>query len=171
MDVVVTPAMRTVIEHVAELGPRWGLHRETCAVHGLLYLAGQPLGAVEISQALTLDREATQRAIVDLADWRMSQTLSDGRITTSSEPWDLLFAAMDERRRREIEPARIAFEQALAGARSDGTPPSVVRRIAGLHRLVRDLSAVGRQVGGMSSRTLTHMTGFAGRALRVLGRA
>jgi DNA-binding transcriptional regulator GbsR (MarR family) len=170
MTIDISPAMRTVIDHVADLGPRWGLHRDTCAVHALLFLEGKPLSASDISTALMMGTEATQFAITDLVEWRMAQIGSDARLTTSDEPWDLLFAAMEERRRREIEPARLAFETALKGAHSDGTSRSVRNRIAGLHSLVCDLSALGSQVGRMSSRTLTNMTGFAGRALRALGR-
>jgi DNA-binding transcriptional regulator GbsR (MarR family) len=170
MNLEITPAMRNVVDHIAELGPRWGLSRDTCAVHALLYLAGKPLSASDISAALTMDAQATQFAIDDLADWRMVRIDTDARLTTSDEPWDLLFAAMDERRRREIEPARLAFDLALQGARTDGTPRSVQNRIAGLHALVCDLSALGNQVGTMSSRTLANMTGFASRALRALGR-
>lgn len=170
MNLVVTPAMRTVIDHVGDLGSRWGLRSDTCAVHAMLYLAGQPMSAPELSTTLAVDADAIQLAITDLLEWRVVRMGSDGRLTTSTEAWDLLFAAMEERRRREIEPARCAFEQAMKSARVDGTPRVIQHRIAGLHGLVLDLSALGNQVGRMSSRTLTTMTGFASRALRAFDR-
>jgi DNA-binding transcriptional regulator GbsR (MarR family) len=169
MTLVVTPAMGTIINHIGGLGPRWGLGRETCAVHALLYLAGRSLSLKEIGSALDMDEKVLALAVVDLVDWRMAHVATDGRLSTSDEPWNLLFAAMEERRRRELEPALAAFQSALGTAAADGTPPLVQQRIRGLHDLVCDLSVLGKQAGRLSSRTLASMTGIAGRLLRTIG--
>lgn len=165
----VTPSMRAVIAHLGEVGPRWGVRRETCAVHALLYLAGRPLDRGAIASALGLDLPTTEAAIADLLDWKMAERLPSGCIGTNGQPWDLLAAAFEERRRREIEPALRAFSAAVRDAQRDGTPPVVVSRITALFDLVKDVSAITGQFGRLSSRTLMRLVSLGGRASRLIG--
>jgi DNA-binding transcriptional regulator GbsR (MarR family) len=165
----VSPAMRAVIAHFEDLGPRWGLRRETCAVHALLYLAGRPMRVAEVAQSLGLDAAATATAIDDLVAWRMARRTAGGFVIAGGEPWDLLFSALEERRRREIAPALDALTRAARTAERDGTPPDASRRIRDLLDLVRDLAAIGERVDLLSSRTLTRLVSFGGRAARIFG--
>ena len=89
----VSPAMRAVIEHLQELGPRWGLERDTCAAHAVLYLVGRPMAKGDLARCLGLDEPATEAAIEDLVGWRMARRTPAGLVGASGEPWDLLFAA------------------------------------------------------------------------------
>src|SRR5262245_46241210 len=100
---VISPAMHAVIDHLQELGPRWGLKRETCAVHAVLYLVGRAATKSDLAQSLGLDEPAIEAAVDDLIGWRMAHRTPAGLVSASGEPWDLLFAAVEERRRREIE--------------------------------------------------------------------
>lgn len=160
-----TPSMRSVIAHFEELGPRWGLKSETCAAHVLLYLVGRPLSRAELAAALSWDEPTVQAAIEDLVGWRMARQTRDGVAATGGKPWDLLFAAFEERRRREIEPA----VQVLARAARDGTSRGAVQRIRDLHDLARDLSHLAERVGQFSSTTLTRLVGLGGRFARIIG--
>jgi DNA-binding transcriptional regulator GbsR (MarR family) len=169
MTMAVSPAMRTVIEHFQELGPRWGLKRETCAAHALLYLAGRPMRDVDLAQCLGLDEAATAAAIDDLVSWRMARRTGAGLVGASGEPWDLLFSALEERRRREIAPALNALTKAARAAERDGTPPATLRRIRDLLDLVRDLSAISGQIDVFSSKTLTRLVSLGGRVSRIFG--
>jgi DNA-binding transcriptional regulator GbsR (MarR family) len=165
----ISPAMRAVIAHFEGLGPRWGLRRETCAAHVLLYLAGRPMRAAEVAQGLGLDAAATATAIDDLVGWRMARRTAAGFVIAGGEPWDLLFSALEERRRRELAPALDALTRAAEAAGRDGTPPDTSRRIRGLLDLVRDLAAIGGRVDLLSSRTLTRLVSLGGRAARIFG--
>jgi DNA-binding transcriptional regulator GbsR (MarR family) len=168
-SIVVTSAMLLVVEHFRDLGPRWGLNRETCAAHALLYLCGRPLSPAEIADGLRLDAAVAGVAIDDLIEWRMAVRRGDGLISTSGEPWDLMFAAMEERRRRELAPALVALAAAAKSAAADGTQFAVAGRIHSLVALVQDLAALGEQVGQLSSKSLARLVGFGGRFSRVLG--
>jgi DNA-binding transcriptional regulator GbsR (MarR family) len=165
----VTPSMRTVVAHFAELGPRWGVKSETCAAHVLLYLAGRAMTPAALAAALEWDEARAQSALDDLIGWGMARRTHEGVIAAGGEPWDLLFAALEQRRRREIEPAMQVLAQAMRSAARDGTPRAVAQRIRGLHELARDLSVIAERVGRFSSTTLTRLVGLGGRFARIVG--
>lgn len=164
-----SPAMQDVIAHFAELGPRWGLKAETAAAHTLLYLAGTPMSRAALAATLQWDEATAQAAIDDLVGWRMARRTRDGVMATGGKPWDLLFAAFEERRRREIEPAVQALAQAMRSAAHDGTPAGAAQRIRDLHALARDLAAIAARVGQFSSSTLTRLVGLGGSLSRIIG--
>ncbi len=165
----ITPAMRAVIAHVQELGPRWGLKRDTCAAHAVLYLVGRPMTTADLAQCLGLSDSDAEAAIEDVIGWRMARRTPAGLVGATGEPWDLLFAAFEERRRREIAPALEMLTTAARMAQRDGTPRGAAQRIRSLLELVRDLATLGDQVGRLSSKTLARLVGLGGRVSRFLG--
>ena len=68
----ITPSMRSVIAHFAEVGPRWGVRGETSAAHVLLYLTGRPMTRAELAAALgwTRRRPRLRSAISSAGAWR-----------------------------------------------------------------------------------------------------
>jgi len=165
----VSPSMQSVITHFADLGPRWGLRSETCAAHVLVYLVGRPMTRPDIAACLGWDEGTAQAAIDDLVGWRMAQRTRDGLISTSGKPWDLLSAAFEERRRREIEPAVRVLADAAKAATRDGTPHGSAQRIRSLLELARDLSTIAQRVGQLSSSTMTRLLSIGGRVSRIIG--
>ena len=161
--------MRSVIAHFEDLGPRWGLKGETCAAHVLLYLTGRSMTRAELAATLGWDDAKAEAAIADLIGWRMARRTRDGVMATGGKPWDLLFAAFEERRRREIEPAVQVLAQAAKAAGGDGTPRDARQRIRDLHDLARDLSTIAERVGQLSPGTLTRLVGLGGRFARIIG--
>ena len=165
-----TPAMRSVVQYFEALGPRWGLQPSSCAVHALIYLVGRPMTAEDVVAALGYDLTATRAAFDDLISWRVVTADPQGRIAANGEPWDLLFAGMEERRRREIEPALAAIGSAATLAGSDGTSRSTQVRITALHELLKDLAAIGDQMGRVPASALKGLVRFGGRVSKLIGR-
>lgn len=170
MTVQLTPSMRRVIEYFEDLGPRWGLDAKGCGVHALLYLTAQRLTAADIATILDLDDVAAKAAIDDLVQWRVVKQSSDGRVWTKGEPWDLLFAGMEERRRREIEPALLEIGEAAKSASNDGTSRPTAVRINSLHDLLQDLSAVGAQIDFLPTSALKGAVRLGGRVSKLFSR-
>jgi hypothetical protein len=56
-------AMDRVIDFIGDLGPRWGLPREACRVHGYIYLFARPVTEVELRDALELSQVALEKAL------------------------------------------------------------------------------------------------------------
>jgi DNA-binding transcriptional regulator GbsR (MarR family) len=150
-----TPAMQRFIGHFGALGPRWGIEADTCRAHALLYLAGAPLALANIARALDLTEVEARATIADLAQWGMARPVADDRWDASGEPWDLLFRALEARRRRELQPALDMLHACDAEAASDGTPPAI-----------RD-----REAQRLPPRALMRLIGLGGRAARFIGRA
>jgi DNA-binding transcriptional regulator GbsR (MarR family) len=165
----ITPSMRSVIAHFAELGPRWGLKSETSAAHTLLYLTGRAMTAAELAAALGFDTATAEAAIDDLIAWRMAQRTREGVAATDGKPWDLMLAAFEERRRRDIEPAVRVLSQAAQAAGRDGTTQAARQRIRDLHGLARDLASIAERFGRVSSGTMMRLVGLGGRLSRMIG--
>jgi DNA-binding transcriptional regulator GbsR (MarR family) len=170
METEFTPAMKAVVAYFEALGPRWGLKPQTCAVHALLYLVGRPLTVGDVANYLGLGTAEAATAIDDLVSWRAVEISVDGLAWTNGEPWDLLFAGMEERRRREIEPALMAIGGAAELASGDGTPRPTVLRINNLRDLLHDLAALGNQVGRLPSSALKRFVRLGGQVSKLFGR-
>ena len=170
MSIEVTPSMRSIVEYFEALGPRWGLSPKTSAVHALLFLIGRPLTAEDVAVALHMELSEARTAFDDLTEWRVVVASADGRLGVSGEPWDLLFAGMEERRRREIGPALTAMGTAVKLAGSDGTPRQTMLRINGLHALLKDLTALGDQMERLSPSTMKRLVSLGGQVSKILGR-
>lgn len=169
MAAQLTPSMREIIQYFEELGPRWGLEPKTCAVHALLYLTRTKLSCEEISEYLGVDAATSKAAMDDLVDWRMADLSADGCVYTDGEPWDLLSAGLEERRRREIGPALEAIGGAAAKAGDDGTPRMTAVRIHQLHELLQDLSAISGRMDKLPSNTMKHAIRFGGQVSKLFG--
>ncbi|MEP3275700.1 MAG: hypothetical protein ABJN26_08030 [Stappiaceae bacterium] len=170
MALELTSAMRGVIEFFEQLGPRWGLQSQSCAVHALLFLTGRKMKALEVATMLQIDETSAQAALEDLANWDVVKTSVDGLVWTDGEPWDLLFAGMEERRRREIGPAIAAIGDAAKAAGTDGTPRPTIARINSLYELLQDLSSVGDQMNYVPSGAFKTAVRLSGRVSKFLGR-
>ncbi len=170
-DLCVTPPMGRFIDYFGDLGPRWGVRSETSRAHALLFLLGRPMERDEIAQALEFSKAKTTAALKDLLGWDMARQDDEGRWRTGSEPWDLLFAALDSRRRREIEPALEVLRDCAAAAAADpATPAATRRRIAGVLALVENLAAIDIQSRRLPKTLLPRLVSATGSASRLIER-
>jgi DNA-binding transcriptional regulator GbsR (MarR family) len=166
-----TPSMQRFIAHFGALGPRWGIAADTCRAHALLYLAGKPLPLPEIAKALDLTKAQARDTLADLAQWGMARPIADDRWDASGEPWDLLFAALDARRRRELPPALEMLRACRDEAAGDGTEPAVQGRLSRVLALVEDIAAIDVHARRVPPKALIRLVGLGGRAARLLSRA
>lgn len=163
------PAMDRFVDYFAALGPRWGLAADTCRAHALLYLVGKPMAAAEVAAALGLDEAAATAALEDVVTWGMGRRSANGRWDASGEPWDLMFAGLEERRRRELGPALETMRACRAEA--DAATPAAVRlRIERMLRLVEDLAAIDVQSRRLGPTSVARMVGMGARAARLIDR-
>ena len=165
-----TPAVTRFIDYFGELGPRWGLERETCRAHALLYLAGRAMDLSEIAHTLGLTDAKARDAMADLAQWGMLRSAGQDCWDASGEPWDLLFAALEARRRRELQPALDMLRACQQEAVDDGTQAGARQRIDRMLALVDDLVAIDMQARRVSSTAFGRLVGLGGLAARFLSR-
>ncbi|HJQ58955.1 MAG TPA: hypothetical protein VJ890_18770 [Vineibacter sp.] len=166
-----TPSMQRFVDFLGELGPRWGLDAAACRVHAYLYLVGRPAVAADIASALRLDDEAVIAALAYLAQWRMVAEAGPSLWRVGGDPWEMLMAGLEERRREEIEPALSTLRECHASARREhAANPGVSRRIGAVLELAEDLAAIDAQTRRLSPRLLRQMVGLSGRAARFMDR-
>ena len=108
--------------HAGAFEPRRRKPRHCCFCRTGRWVAMKSPRCWEISKA-----KATS-ALNDLDGWDMARKNEDGCWLTSSEPWDLLFTALESRQQRKIAPALEILRQCTADARSDAATPATVRR-------------------------------------------
>jgi len=63
------PAIEHFILKWGDMGSAWGVNRSVSQIHALLYLAGRPLTAEDISDALGIARSNVSNSLKELMTW------------------------------------------------------------------------------------------------------
>jgi DNA-binding transcriptional regulator GbsR (MarR family) len=109
--------------HWGEMGSRWGINRSVAQVQALLYVSGRPLNAEEIVAALGLARSNVSTALRDLQAWGLARLVhvpGDRRdhFVTLGDAWEMIWAVVAERKRRELDPAIALLRECLGEGKS-----------------------------------------------------
>jgi DNA-binding transcriptional regulator GbsR (MarR family) len=137
-----------------ELGERWGLERRTADVHALLMLSPKPMTVGEIGDKLDLDTAEARKAIDELREWRVVESAAG---SVNEERWQVLQNMLEmfrnileERRRREMDPAMGVLRDCVLKAESDPkVEKHVVARLEELQDLFRLTQSFYKFVGTM----------------------
>ncbi len=110
------------IERWGEMGQRWGIGRSEARVHGLLYLAPEPLNAEEIGELLLLARSNVSTSLRELERWGLAYKESrmgerKGYYRAETDVWVMAQRILAERKRREADGALRSVEECLLAAR------------------------------------------------------
>ncbi len=167
----VTEPMRRFIDYFGELGPRWGIRAETSMAHALLYLAERPLDRDAVAAGVGIPKPRATAALRDLCGWEMATKGQDGRWRVGGQPWDLLFKALEARRRQEIAPALETLRACSADALADAeTTTGVWQRIDGVRVLVEDLAAIDAHAQRLPRTLIPRLVRATGTASRLARR-
>ncbi len=129
-----TESMQAFILHWGEMGTKWGMNRSVAQIHALLHLSNEPLPAEDIADLLGIARSNVSTGIKELQLWglvKVSRKLGDRRdhFIALRDVFDMAQQVVEGRRQREFLPTITAVEEALDGARSDGTSPEIQERM------------------------------------------
>lgn len=113
------PIAERFILHWGEMGSRWGVNRTVAQIHALLYLAGRPMDAEEITETLGVARSNVSNSIKELQSWRLVRVvhvMGDRRdhFETSTDVWELFKLIVEGRRQREVDPTISMLREFLA---------------------------------------------------------
>jgi DNA-binding transcriptional regulator GbsR (MarR family) len=119
-----TPVQQKFILHWGEMGTRWGINRTVAQIHALLYISPKPLNAEEIVETLGVARSNVSTSLKELQGWgivKMVHVLGDKRdhFESMKDVWAMFRAVLDERKRREIDPALAMLRECIAEADSE----------------------------------------------------
>src|SRR5512142_2029000 len=112
-------AVRPFIDAWGAMGALCGIHRSVARVHALLMATEAPLSLDEIAETLQMSKGNASMALRDLRALgvvRQVDVPGDRRDFYVTEPdvWTMFFRILQERRRREFDPAVEAIRGLLA---------------------------------------------------------
>lgn len=170
----ISPLMESFIRHWGEMGARWGVTRSIAQIHALLYLSEEPLPADDIADALEIARSNVSTSLKELMGYQLVELVhrpQDRRdhFRAKQDPWDMVIAIVEERKRREIDPALAMVRSCAAQADSDPTTPKGAKlRIKAMLELLTELDAFYAQVRRLSPPTLKRAVKMGDKLIRMI---
>lgn len=169
-----TPVMEQFIVHWGEMGGRWGVNRSVAQIHALLYLAGRPLTADEITEVLGMARSNVSTGLRELQTWglvRLTHVMGDRRdqFEAFDEPWSIFLKIVAGRREREIQPTIAALRECVAEGEGDSrTEPAVKARIAAMLSFIETLDRWYGEMVQVPRPILTKLIGLGASIARLI---
>jgi DNA-binding transcriptional regulator GbsR (MarR family) len=105
-----SPTAQRFVLQWGEMSAQWGISRSMAQIHALLYISPEPLTAEEISETLGLARSNVSTSLRELRAWgivRLVHRLGErpDRFECVDDAWQMLLEILEQRKRREIDPA------------------------------------------------------------------
>jgi DNA-binding transcriptional regulator GbsR (MarR family) len=166
--------VETFVRHWGEMGARWGVNRSVAQIHALLYLSDVALPADEIADVLGIARSNASNGLKELQGFQLIELvhLAEDRrdhFRAKQDPWDMLMAIVEERKRREIDPAlamvRACSEQA---SKDRATSAGARARIKAMLDLLTQLDGFYAQVRRLSRPALKRVVNLGDKLMRIV---
>lgn len=173
--VALTPAIQRFILHWGDMGQTWGVNRSVAQIHALLFVAGRPMSAEEIADALLIARSNVSTSIRDLTSWglvRRAPVLGDRRdfFEAEGDVWEIASKIVAIRKAREIDPITEDLKLFLAdAARDQNTSPVAVERLTDLSALIDLLNDWYDQMNRVPKAKLLPLIRLGSKAVELLG--
>lgn len=173
--VAVTPAIQRFILHWGDMGQTWGVNRSVAQIHALLFVAGRPMNAEEIADALLIARSNVSTSIRDLMGWglvRRVPVLGDRRdfFEAEGDVWEMASRIVAIRKAREIDPAAEVLKSCLDDAAHDpAASPAAVQRLSDMKALIDLLNDWYAQMNALPKSQLLPLIKLGGKAVEMLG--
>ena len=171
-----SPTVSRFVLHWGEMGSRWGVNRTMSQIHALLFIAGRPMHAEEIVEALEVARSNVSTSLRELQGWglvRLVHLSGDRRdhYETSSHVWELMRTIVKERQRREINPTIAVLQQLLADPAVRQEPAAVKVRLEQTLDLLETLTVWSEEMLKLDTETLTQVLKLGARIKKLLGKS
>ena len=153
------PVSERFILHWGEMGSKWGVNRTVSQIHALLYLAGKPLPADEISETLGVARSNVSNSLKELQNWKLIKVvhvMGDRRdhFDTSTDVWELFRTVIQQRKQREFDPTIDVLRDCLDSHDIGKEDKATRARIQDTLVLMESLSAWGDEMLRLEPSTL-----------------
>jgi DNA-binding transcriptional regulator GbsR (MarR family) len=168
--------MQKFILHWGEMGSRWGVNRTVAQIHALLYLAGRPLTAEEITETLGVARSNVSTSLKELQSWglvKISHVLGDRRdhFESQQDVWDSFLTILEGRKQRELDPTLTTLRDCVLEAETDPeTGREVKVRIEETLEFLEQLLGWYEQMRKVDRETLVKMMKLGARIQGLLGK-
>jgi DNA-binding transcriptional regulator GbsR (MarR family) len=169
------PIAERFVLHWGEMGSRWGVNRTVAQIHALLYLAGRPMDAEEITTTLGVARSNVSSSLKELQSWNLVRVVhlkGDRRdhFETSTDVWELFKLIVAGRRQREIDPTALALKECLQNPAMDGEDEGTRERIEETLRFIEIMSALAEEMLRYKPETLMKTLGMSAKISKAIRR-
>lgn len=165
-----TPPAERFVNAIGELGAAWGLPRDACRLHALLYLNQAGIARAGMANALNLSEAETAVALSFLTEYNLAWTVEDDLYKAHDDPWTALSVGLRERRARDLPAMRATLLGCRADISVEGTSAAAeAAQIDKMISLVDDLSAIHTRAFSLPPRLLRGVINLSGRAARWFG--
>jgi len=170
-----TPICERFVLHWGEMGSRWGVNRTVAQIHALLYLAGRPMEADEITRTLGVARSNVSTSLKELLSWKLVRIVhlrGDRRdhFETSTDIWELFKLIVEGRRQREIDPTIQVLKSCLDSPGLEAEDPSTLTRIRETLDFIEILTAWADEMLRLKPETLMKTLGLGAKISQTLRR-
>ena len=169
------PIAERFVLHWGEMGSRWGVNRTVAQIHALLYLAGRPMDAEEITTTLGVARSNVSNSLKELQSWSLIRVVhlkGDRRdhFETSTDVWELFKLIVAGRRQREIDPTAVALKECLQNPAIDEEDEGTRERIEETLRFIEIMSALAEEMLRYKPETLMKTLGMSAKISKAIRR-
>jgi DNA-binding transcriptional regulator GbsR (MarR family) len=145
------PVAERFVLHWGEMGSRWGVNRTVAQIHALLYLAGCPLDAEEITKTLGVARSNVSNSLKELQAWNLTRIVhlkGDRRdhYEVSTDVWELFKLIVAGRRQREIDPTIVALRECIQNPMIEEEDEGTRQRITETLEFIEIMSTLADEV-------------------------
>lgn len=160
------PIAERFVLHWGEMGSRWGVNRTVAQIHALLYLAGRPLNAEEMTETLGVARSNISNSLKELQSWNLIRVVhlrGDRRdhFETSTDVWELFKLIVEGRRQREIDPTVASLRECLANPAIEEEDEGTRQRIEETLQFIEIMSTLADEMLRFKPETLMKMLGVS----------
>jgi DNA-binding transcriptional regulator GbsR (MarR family) len=169
------PVARKFVLHWGELGARWGINRTVAQVHALLFVSERPLNAEQIQELLGVARSNVSTSLRELQGWgivRVVHVMGDRRdyFESMQDVWELFRQVLEERKRREVDPAMAMLRECVAESRKGGAAEAHARqKLTELLNFFETTTAWYEQLRKMPTNALMKFVSLGDKVRKALG--
>ena len=167
------PIAERFVLHWGEMGSRWGVNRTVAQIHALLYLAGRPMDAEEITETLGVARSNVSNSLKELQAWNLARIVhlkGDRRdhFEVSTDVWELFKLIVAGRRQREIDPTVVTLRECLDNPAMKNEEEGTQKRIAETLEFIEIMSTLADEMLRMRPETLMKTLGLGAKISRTI---
>jgi len=165
---------RRFVMHWGEMGSRWGVNRTVSQLHALLFLAGRPMPAEELADALQVARSNISNSLRELQNWdlvRVVHLQGDRRdhYETAADPWELMRIIVRERKAREFDPTIGVLKECVGDPAFARQDPGAQKRMRDTLTLMETVSEWTEQMLRLETPTLTRLAKLGAKLQSLVG--
>jgi DNA-binding transcriptional regulator GbsR (MarR family) len=169
-----TPIQEKFILCWSDVGTRWGINRTMARVHALLLVVPRPMDAEEIADILSVSRSNVSTSLRELRNWGLIRPVhglgdSRDRFEALRDVWEVSWLILDERKRREFDPALEVLRTCSAEA-VRGNDASTGGRLQDMLQFFEMMDAWYGQIRNLPRGTLTKLVKMGLRVGKLIGR-